>query len=217
MFVLRTRLLEILESRDYINFGHQDHDWRAIIDTCEKAVVDNPQYWTNLVPEKSQSWDNIGDQYFESLRHFRDWGYTSTNTASWETTAVKPQLKMEWESSVMKDLPLTEAVCRPTLQKPGNIMPWHDDKFYFFKRELPDQKEFVVRFIVFINDWTPGQFIQAGNSVIKGWQAGDTVLWHPKRMHLAVNAGYANKWTTNITGILNEQIEIPYNIAKDLL
>ena len=218
MFVSRTRLLEILDSKDYISFGNIDYlNWKEITKTCEDAVVNNPQYWCSLVPEQSDSWDEIGDNYFDSISHFKDWGYTSSNTTSWETTATRPQLSMDWESYVLERLPITNSICRPTLQKPGNIMPWHNDKFFNFKRNYPNQKEFVVRFIIFINDWTPGQFIQAGNSVIKGWQAGDIVLWHPTRMHLAVNAGYANKWTTNITGILDEEIYIPYNIAKDIL
>lgn len=216
MFVSRTRLLEILSSKDYINFGNINLDWNSALDTCEQNVIDHPQYWCSLVSENEISWDTTGNEYFNSMKHYKDWGYTSENTRSWETTSVQPQLHMDWEQPVIDALPLSCAISRPTLQEPGNIMPWHDDKFYNFKRQFPDCADFIIRFIVFINDWTPGQFIQAGNSVIAGWQAGNVVLWHPSRMHLAVNAGYENKWTTNVTGILDEIIEIPYNIAKDI-
>ena len=217
MSVSRTRLLEILDSKDYVHFGCLNRlDWGSIQQTCESAVIEHPEYWCSLVDDVD-SWDQIGDEYVASMKHFKCWGYTSQNTQSWETTAVQPQLHMDWEQAVIDSLPLTNAISRPTLQKPGNIMPWHDDKFYNFKRSYPEHADFIVRFLVFINDWTPGQFLQAGNSVIMNWQAGDTVLWAPHRMHLAVNAGYANKWTTNVTGILDENIEIPYNIMKNIL
>lgn len=218
MFVSRTRLLEILSSRDYINFGNiSTVDWSNALAECEKNVELHPEYWCSLVADSNNSWDNIGDEYFESIKHYADWGYTSENTRSWETTSVQPQLHMDWEQAVINSLPLSHAISRPTLQQPGNVMPWHWDRFYNFKRQFPQSADYIVRFIVFINDWTPGQFLQAGNSVISNWQAGDIRLWYPNRMHLAANAGYANKWTTNITGILDENIEIPYTIAKDIL
>lgn len=216
MFVSRTRLLEILSSKDFIWFGNIAADWQAIQHECEDAVQSNPNYWTDLV-SVVDSWDGIGDQYNNAIQMGRDWGYTKENTRSWETTAQKQQIRMQWEPDIVTNLPLQNGINRPTLQPPGTTMPWHKDHFWYFKRQYPDNQQFIVRFIVFISDWSPGHFIQAGNSVIKSWLAGDVVLWHPDRMHLATNAGFANKWTSNITGILDETIEIPYTIAKEQL
>ena len=213
----RMNLLTHLESQDYITVGNVSADWNAIVNECETLVDQRPGYWCSLVPDQSEfdSWDNIGDEYIRSMTQFRDWGYTKHNTQSWETTSQQPQLHMEWEQTIMDWLPLQHPVSRPTLQKPGNVMPWHQDQFFFFKRKHPEQYNNVVRFIVFMKDWEVGHLLQAGNSVITHWQAGDVVLWHPDRMHIGANVGVTNKWTQNVTGILNEKINFP-GISLDI-
>jgi hypothetical protein len=192
---------------DFEWWGRIDLDWSAACQECDSAVREFPQYWCDLVGEDLQSWDEIGDQYHSALNENRQWGYTKHNTRHWETTSALPRLVMSWESAVISQLPLHHAVGRPTLQPPGNIMPWHEDKFFYFERQYPDLLQWVCRFIVFQNDWSPGQIIQAGNSICSHWRAGDVIVWYPSRWHLSANAGIENKWTCNITGVLHEVLD----------
>lgn len=199
--------LKELESRDYLKFGNIAADWPAIVDECESAVAEFPQYWSSLVVDPATfAWDKIGQEYAADLEKNRNWGYTPENTRSWTTLASKPQLKMDWEEAIATQLPLTNWISRPTMQTPGNIMPWHQDNFYYFKRNYTDL-EFVIRFVIFMQDWQIGHVLQAGNSIISHWKAGDVIVWHPARMHLSANIGVTNKWTINTTGILKEEYE----------
>ena len=210
MFVSRKNFLQQLETVDYLKFGRLRADWPAVVDSCEAAVAANPAHWCSLVVDKTtfDSWDHIGDEYVESMQQNHDWGYTPANTRSWETTCAKPQVIMDWEQAVTDQLPLQAgAISRPTLQQPGNIMPWHVDKFFYFRRNHPDG-EHVIRFLYFMKDWQIGHMLQAGDSIISHWSAGDVIVWHPDRFHLSLNAGFTDKWTTNATGILNEQLWI---------
>ena len=209
--VSRTTLLAYLEKKNYVKFGNISTDWQDIVSECEQKVVDNPDYWCNLVPEPDDfdAWDNIGNDYITNMKKFQNWGYTSHNTKSWETTSQKLQIKMSWENSIASQLCLDDAVSRPTLQPPGNIMPWHQDQFYHFKRKYPDKHNYIVRFIVFMKDWEAGHLLQAGDEIVSHWCAGDIILWHPDRYHIAMNAGISNKWTQNVTGVLKENVLLP--------
>lgn len=209
--VSRTSFLEYLEARDYIHVGNISADWDSVVKESEALVEQYPDYWCSLVPSDGEfeSWDTIGDEYIQSMKQFQDWGYSKHNTQSWETTSQRPQLQMEWEKSVLDWLPLDHSVSRPTLQRPGNVMPWHEDKFFFFKRKHPEQYQNVVRFIVFMKDWETGHLLQAGNSMITHWKAGDVILWYPSRMHIGANVGFTNKWTQNVTGILKDIVRFP--------
>jgi hypothetical protein len=204
--VSRKNFLKLLEGVDYFYFGNISVDWNSINIECREKVNKYPEYWCSLVPDETfETWDQNGKDYVKSLSNFSKWGYTSHNTRSWETTSIKPKLEMEWEKEVIQKLPLYESVSRPTLQKPGNIMPWHEDKFFYFKHEYPDVYEYVVRFIVFHEDWKTGHYIQAGDTLVERWKQGDVIVWYPRRWHLSSNVGIEDKWTTNITGILKEE------------
>jgi hypothetical protein len=203
----RTSFLEQLADRDYINFGNIGLDWASITKECEECVAQHPGYWVSLVTDDYDAWDESGNAYWQSMQQYANWGYTHNNTRSWETTSIKPRLIMAWEKELDLHVPLDHLISRPTLQTPGNIMPWHQDKFYFWKREHTDN-EFVIRFLVFHEDWKLGHMLQAGNSIISHWKAGDIICWHPDRWHLSVNAGSVNKWTTNITGLLKKEFVV---------
>lgn len=210
MLVSRKSFLDTLDHYDYVKFTQLKLNWDHIRQENEAAAKEFPQYCQPMVIEddKFESWDSIGDEYFQSLQGIKKWGYLSENTRTWETTAAKPQIILSWEQSVMDALPLDSAVSKGTMQTPGNIMPWHQDYFITFRRKFPDNP-YVIRFIVFLEDWKTGHMLQAGNSVITHWCAGDAITWRPDRWHLSANCGIENKWTVNVTGVLQENFNWP--------
>ncbi len=205
MSVSRTTYLDSIKHKDYVWCGNIPADWSAIQQECEQAVKDHPECWQTLVGYR-ESWDGLGDDLNKELDKHRQSGYSPYNTRHWETTTIQPKLEMSWEGEIMEQLPLTNATGRPTLQPPGNVMPWHQDKFIYFKRENPGHDEHVVRFIVFQKDWQNGHLLQAGDSFVTHWKAGDILLWYPDRWHLSANVGITDKWTFNVTGILKEEV-----------
>lgn len=212
MLLSRTKFLEYLLDKDYILIRNISLDWTAATAECEQAVKEFPQYWTSLIPEQVEAWDSYGEEYRNSLQNCLAWGYNTHNTRSWETTAHRPKLEMSWEAQCIAALPIEQGIARATCQPPGNTMPWHVDNFIYWKRNK-ELSEFVIRFIVFQEDWKIGQTIQAGNTMISHWREGDAITWHPSRWHLSFNGGTANKWTTAVTGILIENIEFDVNHA----
>jgi hypothetical protein len=97
--------------------------------------------------------------------------------------------------------------------KPGTVMPWHYDKFYYMNRIVDEeQKPFLSRFLIFLEDWQSGHYLEAGRSIVTGWRAGDVIAWHPNRGHLSSNVGLTDKWTCNVTGVLKEQIRLPSSV-----
>lgn len=205
MSVSRTTYLDSIKHKDYVWCGNIPADWSAIQQECEQAVKDHPECWQTLVGDR-ESWDGLGDDLNKELDKHRQSGYSPYNTRHWETTTIQPKLEMSWEGEIMKQLPLTNATGRPTLQPPGNVMPWHQDKFIYFKRENPGHDDHVVRFIVFQKDWQNGHLLQAGDSFVTHWKAGDILLWYPDRWHLSANVGITDKWTFNVTGILKGEV-----------
>lgn len=212
MLLSRTKFLEYLFDKDYIKLGNIDIDWSKATMECEQAVKEFPQYWTSLIPDEIEAWDSYGEEYRNNLQNCVAWGYNKFNTRSWETTACRPKLEMSWEKQCINSLPITQGQARATCQPPGNSMPWHYDSFVYWKRSQ-EQSQFVIRFIVFQEDWKIGQTIQAGNTMINHWRAGDVITWHPSRWHLSFNGGTENKWTTAVTGLLVENIEFDGNQA----
>ncbi len=207
MSVSRTNLLTYLQKVDYIKLGHVSADWDSILHTCETIAAKCPEYvWTAVPDESFEVWGSAGQNLKNALDLNRQYGYTIHNTQVWDTACQKPKIEMPWEQELVSQLPLDLATGIVIRETPGHTMPWHQDRYSFFKQQH-NVTEFVTRMVVFVKDWQIGHFIQAGSSVISHWKAGDIITWHPDRWHLSVNAGIDNKWSWSITGILHENID----------
>lgn len=200
-YVSANHLLYKLKAPDYIYFGNINLPWHEYVLDCEQAVIDNPNYFTHNVLgadvwQDKDSQKILGDKYTYTKA-----GYNEQNTRIWKTTMVDPKIDMAWEQNITNKLPVDHAIATPTLQQPGNILPIHVDTFIYMKKKL-GQNSNIVRFLIMMKDWEDGHTLQVGTSWLGPWKAGDIYLWHPDRPHLAVNAGLTNKWTCNVTGVL---------------
>ena len=210
MSVSRKDFLNYLATVDYVRLMTIDHDWSSIIEECEAVYHQHPDYVWSLVYEDEafDTW-STGQQLNQSLEQCKRWGYLPSNTINWKTTCKQPQLHMSWERDLVGALPFEEnCVITPTMIPPGNTMPWHVDTYSYFKNQCgAERQQFVARILIFLKDWETGHYLQCGDSVIHHWQAGEVLIWHPDRPHVAANVGYTNRWTCNITGILQETID----------
>jgi len=190
-------LLDKLKPHDYIYYGNIDLPWDQYVSDCQQSADDNPEYFThNVLGSAAWSKSNNTDQAIYTRA-----GYTEHNTRIWKTTLVDPKINMPWENEIINCLPLDHAIATPTLQEPGNILPLHVDTFVYLKKKL-GQNSNIVRFLIMMEDWKNGHTLQVGTSWLGPWKAGDVYLWYPNTPHIAVNAGLTNKWTCNVTGVL---------------
>jgi hypothetical protein len=184
---------------DFIHCGKIDLPWDQV-DQDLKSVEKDTSRSHSIAPGSN---DYSDDALQKTLDTYRKYGYTEHNTILWKTTAREPKLTFDWEQTIIDQLPLDHAVAALTRQDPGQILPWHEDKFFMLRRLYPEDVRPIWRFLLMMEDWKIGHILQINNSVFSHWKRGDVVVWKPSTMHLAANAGIEVKWTCNITGFLN--------------
>ena len=88
-------------------------------------------------------------------------------------------------------------------QMPGMCIPLHKDTYYFFKQKhglLPEHN--VYRANIFLEDWKPGHYFEAGDEPYVNWKAGDFLMLNKDLGHRSANMGTVPKYTAQVTGIL---------------
>jgi len=94
---------------------------------------------------------------------------------------------------------LEDCMDRIHVQRPGQVWNIHIDKL---QKWDPDHPEQVMRIMVQLTDWQPGQFWQYGNYNYNQWRAGDVTTFDWANIpHSTANAGFNPRVTFQITGI----------------
>ena len=89
------------------------------------------------------------------------------------------------------------------VQHPGQVWNLHIDKLEKWHKNEPHK---VYRFMVMLNDWEPGHFIQYGNFVHTGYRAGEIYSFDWYNVpHCTANAGLGPRCTLLVTGIATNQ------------
>lgn len=85
------------------------------------------------------------------------------------------------------------------LQRPGQMFNLHIDKLY---DRCPEDPARIVRIVVHLADWEPGQFYAYGTHTLTHWRAGDvhTFDW-PNVPHATANASRNSRPTMIMTGL----------------
>jgi len=182
---------------DYIYCGKIDLDW-DMVQTDLKSILTDTTRLTSIIEHN----DHVSKELSQVTNQYSLYGYTAHNTKIWKTTNGPNKLEFAWEQHIIAQLPLDCAVATLTRQDPGQILPWHMDRFFFLKQQHPNDTRPIWRFLVFMEDWKLGHVLQVKDSILTHWKQGDIVVWHPGTDHLSANVGLAAKWTCNITGFL---------------
>lgn len=94
---------------------------------------------------------------------------------------------------------LEHCMNRIHVQRPGEIWNLHIDKL---QKWAPDHPEQVMRIMIQLTAWQPGQFWEYGNYHYNQWQAGDVTTFDWANVpHCTANAGFHPRVTFQITGI----------------
>lgn len=189
--------LDVLYNCDYMVYKKNfDLPWDVISSDLEK-YKDETRYLSSIMQDRGYN-----DNGQKITNEYKKFGYSEHNTKIWKTTNQQPKIDLEWEQAVIDELPLDHAVATLTRQDPGQILPWHYDRFFMLKRLFPNDTRPILRFLLFLQDWQIGHVLQVNNSMLTHWQRGTVVVWRPEQYHVSANIGLTTKWTCNITGFL---------------
>ena len=148
----------------------------------------------------------LSKEYYMS----KEWGYVTENTsyrqAFFDSSDRKntPAWILEIADHIGEKERLSNIMCTITKQNPGNSLPPHVDVYesYRNKKNIPDEDaENIIRYLVFLEDWKIGHFLQFGDSVCCYWKKGDCITWEYGLRHLSTNAGTEPKFAMQITGV----------------
>jgi hypothetical protein len=100
---------------------------------------------------------------------------------------------------------LYDPMTRIHVQHPGQVWNLHLDKLEKWNREDPAT---VVRYMIQLTDWQPGQFWSYGNYLFTGWSAGDVTTFDWQNVpHSTANAGHTPRVTLQVTGVKTAKTE----------
>lgn len=182
---------------DYVLYTHIELDWNQV-EADLATVATDTQRLASIVLKNEYA----ADELHKLTSAYTQYGYTEHNTKIWKTTTVQPKITFDWEQEILDQLPLDHAVATVTRQDPGQILPWHQDRFFFLRSQYPNDARPIWRFLLFLQDWKMGHVLQVRDSFLHHWRRGDVVVWQPGADHVSANIGLEIKWTCNITGFL---------------
>jgi hypothetical protein len=185
---------------DFIHCGKIDLPWDKVKKDLE-SVADDQTKLISIVGHNSL----INEELYNLQNEYAKYGYTQHNTKLWKTTnGIEPKLTFDWEQDINNQLPLDYTIATVTRQDPGQVLPWHVDRYFFLKNQYPNDPRPIWRFLMFMEDWKIGHIVQVKNSVFTHWKQGDVITWQPgeESLHVTANIGLEKKWTCNITGFL---------------
>lgn len=71
---------------------------------------------------------------------------------------------------------------------PGQVLPVHTDKFYKLRTKYNVDIEKCSRYLIFLNDWVLGHYVDFEEQSITRWKEGDVWRFDYRSHHCAANA-----------------------------
>lgn len=122
------------------------------------------------------------------------------------TDMIITHLNWQLPASLQKitdDFGLEQCMARIHVQLPGELWNLHIDKL---DKWAPNDPDSVMRIMIQLTDWQPGQFWEYGNYHYNQWRAGDVTTFDWQNIpHCTANAGYHPRVTLQLTGIRTEK------------
>lgn len=156
----------------------------------------------------SKCWNDFYKNMIYDESYFRD----HDQVASWKAAghAIESTTIHINQSFSIKDFPELEKQFSEIhhiemgLHKilPGHYLPMHRDQYSFYKKKHNiENLNNIVRYVVFLEDAKPGHYLVVDTKVYSDWKAGDAIGWVGDTAHSAINLGFENRYTIQLTGI----------------
>jgi hypothetical protein len=143
----------------------------------------------------------------QDLQVWRDLGYTQTTFTGdlYDMRYPEPP----WIDRFRYFLPLRHFSWSVYRMRPGTTLPEHSDTYARF-REIYDISPDVQirRYVIFLEDWASGHYLEVDGEPLQPWLAGTAVFWHDGLPHLAANVGKTDRYTLQITGVVDPETHL---------
>lgn len=90
------------------------------------------------------------------------------------------------------------SVCWLTME-PGEIIPIHTDHFYMLKTKNNASIKDCIRYLVMLEDWSPGHYVQLDELILTDWKRGDVWYFDYNVQHWAANCGTTNFYSCQVS------------------
>lgn len=84
---------------------------------------------------------------------------------------------------------------------PGDLLPYHQDRYVNYCRYHDTDPGSIWRIIIFLQDWQPGFLFEIDGQAVSAYPAGTFVAWQGHTPHMAGNLAQIARYTLQITGI----------------
>jgi len=85
-----------------------------------------------------------------------------------------------------------------TCISPANTIPVHQDKFWKLQKKYSIDIDDCVRYLIFLEDWTIGNYVEFEETIITKWSAGDVWMFDHCSPHCAANASHRDFYTCQL-------------------
>ena len=85
--------------------------------------------------------------------------------------------------------------------EPGQAIPIHQDAFYKLRQQHSVGVEQCVRFLIFLQDWELGHFVEFKDFELTRWANGDVYKFDYQAIHCAANASNSRFITCQVNTI----------------
>lgn len=151
-------------------------------------------YETHCIDELPQDdlWDTPATKFkLWQEQLYCDWGHIKPATQHY--MCFEPDLEFDL-SAILEKIGSTNGSYTLNFMKipAGRLIPWHCDTYgYAIKKfNVPnDRITQIQRTIVFMQDWSFGQVVQFGDSMLSHWKAGELYTWQHEAWHGLANFG----------------------------
>lgn len=156
-------------------------------------------FWEQLhrdLPYINEPFNNDHD-----VEQWRSLGYTQSRFTGdlYDMRFPEP----DWMAAVRELMPVENFAWALYRMRPGDVLPEHGD-IYLRYREIYGISDIasIRRYIIFLEDWQSGHYLEVDQTPVLGWRAGEGIYWHGDTPHLAANMGKTPRYTLQITGTI---------------
>ena len=174
-----------------------DHDWHQdiadIVGSAEPATWATRGYkGQGMLPPR----EDLAAEEYDIRRVGADPKMTITHL-NWK---IPNSLK-----KITHQFGLEDCMERIHVQRPGEVWNLHIDKL---QKWCPEDPGRVMRVMIQLTDWQPGQFWEYGNYHYRQWRAGDVTTFDWANIpHSTANAGHHPRVTFQLTGVITEHTQ----------
>lgn len=145
----------------------------------------------------------------DQLQKWRNLGFTHENYNGLLVDSSKPGAVPSWAWDLARNNFDYENISVSLFcMMPGDIIPEHQDTYkkYIEVYKVEDPTS-IWRTVVMLEDWHSGHYLEIDGIAQIDWRAGSAFSWNWNTPHLAANIGKTPRYTLQITGTKNLNVQ----------